>query len=251
MSSVSEAKIHTQNVDYNVDGKTYQGYLAYDDAIKEKRPGILIVHEWWGVNDYPKKRAEQIAQLGYIAFAADMYGKGIVAKSPDEAGKLAGTVRKDPSQMRKLINAALQLLKENPKVDPSNVAAMGYCFGGTVALELARSGADIKGVCTFHATLDTKAPEDAKNIKAKILVCTGADDKAVPPEQRQAFQKEMDAAGVDWEMNIYSGAVHSFTNPASGNDPSKGVAYNEKADKRSWEAMKAFYSEIFGKIKNK
>jgi dienelactone hydrolase len=249
MSSVSEAKIHTQNVDYNVDGKTYQGYLAYDDAIKGKKPGILIVHEWWGLNDYPKKRAEQIAQLGYVAFAADMYGKGIVAKSPEEAGKLAGTVRKDPSQMRKLINAALRLLKENQNVDPSNVAAMGYCFGGTVALELARSGADIKGVCTFHATLDTKTPEDAKNIKAKVLVCTGADDKAVPPEQRQAFQKELDAAGVDWEMNIYSGAVHSFTNPASGNDPSKGVAYNEKADKRSWEAMKTFYSEIFGKTK--
>lgn len=247
MAVNTEAKIHTENVEYTVDGKTYQGYLAYDDAQKDKKPGVLIIHEWWGLNDYPKKRAEQVASLGYVAFAADMYGKGVIAKSAEEAGKLAGSVRQDPVKMRRLVNEALKVLKSNQHVDPSKTAAMGYCFGGTVALELARSGADIKGVCTFHATLDTKNPQDAKNIKARILVNTGADDKAVPPEQRLNFQKEMDQAKVNWEMILYSGAVHSFTNPASGNDPSKGAAYNEIADKRSWEAMKNFYTEIFSK----
>ncbi|HEX2869140.1 MAG TPA: dienelactone hydrolase family protein [Ignavibacteriales bacterium] len=241
----TEAKIVTRSVDYESDGVKLQGYLAYDDAQKGKRPAVLIVHEWWGLNDYPKKRAEMIAKLGYVAFAADMYGKGVIAKTPEEAGKLASQFRQDRMLTRKRITAALDVLKKYDFVDDSKIAAIGYCFGGMVALELARSGADIKGVVGFHTSLDTPRPDDAKNIKAKILICTGANDKSVPPEMRQAFQKEMDSGGVDWQMNIYSGAVHSFTNPASGNDPSRGVAYNANADRRSWDAMKLFFREIF------
>lgn len=240
-----EAKIRTQAVDYESDGVKLQGYLAYDDAQKGKRPAVLIVHEWWGLNDYPKKRAEQIAKLGYVAFAADIYGKGVIAKTPEEAGKLASQFRNDRMLARKRVTAALDVLKKYDFVDAGKIAAIGYCFGGMVALELARSGADIKGVVGFHTSLDTPRPDDARNIKAKILICTGANDKSVPPDMRQAFQKEMDNAGVDWQMNIYSGAVHSFTNPASGNDPSKGVAYNANADRRSFEAMKLFFNEIF------
>lgn len=241
----TEAKIITRPVDYESDGVKLQGYLAYDDAQKGKRPAVLIVHEWWGLNDYPKKRAEQIAKLGYVAFAADMYGKGVVAKTPEEAQKLASQFRQDRMLTRKRITAAFDVLKKFDFVDDNKIAAIGYCFGGMVALELARSGADIKGVVGFHTSLDTPRPDDARNIKGKILICTGANDKSVPPEMRQAFQQEMDNAGVDWQMNIYSGAVHAFTNPASGSDPSKGVAYNANADRRSWAAMKLFFDEIF------
>ncbi|MGE5401016.1 MAG: dienelactone hydrolase family protein [Ignavibacteriales bacterium] len=241
----TNAKIHKETVDYKSDGVALQGYLVYDDAVKDKRPGILIVHEWWGLNDYPKMRAEQLAKLGYVAFAADMYGKGVTAKTPDEAGKLAAPFRNDRSLTRKRITVALDILRKNPHVDQGKIAAIGYCFGGMVALELARSGADIKGVAGFHTALDTPTPADAKKIKGKILVMIGADDKAVPPDQRQAFQKEMEQGGVDWQMNLYGGAVHAFTNPAAGNDPSKGMAYNANADKRSWEAMKTFFQEIF------
>lgn len=244
MNSI-EAKIRTQTVDYESDGVKLQGYLAYDDALKGKRPGVLIVHEWWGLNDYPKKRAEQIAKLGYVAFAADLYGQGVIAKTPEEAGKYASQFRNDRMLTRKRITAALNVFKKNEFLDTGKIAAIGYCFGGMVALELARSGADIKGVVGFHTSLDTQRPDDARNIKGKILICTGANDKSVPPEMRQAFQQEMDNAGVDWQMNIYSGAVHAFTNPNSGNDPSKGVAYNANADRRSWEAMKLFFQEIF------
>ena len=240
-----EAKIRTQTVDYQSDGVKLQGFLAYDDAQKAKRPAVLVVHEWWGLNDYPKKRAEQLAKLGYVAFAADIYGKGVVAKTPEEAGKLASQFSKDRLLTRKRVAAALDVLKKNDLVDASKIAAIGYCFGGMVALELARSGADIKGVVGFHALLDTPRPDDERNIKGKILILTGANDKAVPPEMRQAFQKEMDNAGVDWQMNIYSGAVHAFTNPASGNDPTTNVAYNANADRSSFEAMKLFFKEIF------
>ncbi|MGE5431327.1 MAG: dienelactone hydrolase family protein [Syntrophomonadaceae bacterium] len=240
-----EAKIRTQTVDYESDGVKLQGYLAYDDAQKGKRPAVLIVHEWWGLNDYPKKRAEQIAKLGYVAFAADIYGKGVVAKTPDEAGKLASQFRNDRTLARKRVTAALEVLKKYDFVDAGKIAAIGYCFGGMVALELARSGADIKGVVGFHTSLDTPRPDDAKNIKGKILICTGANDKSVPPDMRLQFQKEMDNAGIDWQMNIYSGAVHAFTNPNSGNNPSTNLAYNANADRRSWEAMKLFFQEIF------
>ncbi|MGE5456750.1 MAG: dienelactone hydrolase family protein [Methanococcaceae archaeon] len=239
------AKIHKEYKEYTEGGTKFKGYLVYDDAAKGKRPGVLIIHEWWGLNDYPKMRAEEIAKLGYVAFAADVYGNGKVAATQDEAGKLAGELRKDNELLRKRVAAGLDVLKHDSHVDASKISSIGYCFGGAAALELARSGADVKGTCVFHGNLKTANPNDAKNIKGKILILTGGDDNFIPPGEREDFQKEMNNAKVDWQMNIYSGAVHSFTNPKSGNDPSKGIAYNEKADKRSWEAMKSFFNEVF------
>ncbi|MDD5772692.1 MAG: dienelactone hydrolase family protein [bacterium] len=238
------AKLHTEVIEYKHGDTVLEGYLAYDDSIKGKRPGILVVHEWWGLNKYIRGRAEQLAKLGYIAFAIDMYGKGVIAKDANEAGAFAGIYRSDRKLMQARANAGLEVLKMNKLTDTDKVAAIGYCFGGTTVLELARSGALLSGVVSFHGGLDTPSYE-AKNIKAKVLVLHGGDDPNVKPEHMASFQEEMRKSGVDWQVYIYGGAVHSFTNPDSGNDPSKGVAYNEKADKRSWEAMKLFFAEIF------
>jgi len=240
----AQAAIRTEKVEYRHGGVVFEGYLAYDDAVQGKRPGVLVVHEWYGLNDYAKGRARQLAELGYVALAADMYGGGKVATTADEAGALAGALRKDRPLLRTRAAAALDALGKSPLVDPARLAAIGYCFGGGTVLELARSGAELQGVVSFHGNLDTPDPADARNIKCKVLVCHGANDPLVTPEQVLAFQKEMRDAGVDWQMNLYGGAVHSFTNPASGSDPSKGVAYNAEADRRSWEAMKSFFGEI-------
>ena len=246
LASNARAALRTEYVEYKEGGTTLEGYLAYDDAVKGPRPGVLVVHEWWGLNDYAKKRADQLAGLGYVAFAADIYGKGVRPKTPQEAGALASKFRgQDRSLMRARARAALDVLKKNPLVDPKRVAAIGYCFGGTVALELARSGADVAGTVSFHGGLDTPNPADAKNIKGKVLALAGADDPYVKAEQRLAFEDEMRKAGVDWYLTVYSGAVHGFTNPENGTDNSKGSAYNEKADRRSWQAMKDFFAEIF------
>lgn len=239
-------ELRTEAVQYTHNGTVLEGYLAYDDAIEGKRPGVLVVHEWWGLTPYIKGRAEQLAGLGYIAFAIDMYGKGKTASTAEEAGALAGTYNKDRALMRSRAQAGLEVLRKHALTDPGRIAAIGYCFGGTTALELARSGAELAGVVSFHGGLSTPNPGDAANIKGKVLALHGADDPFVDAGQVAAFQEEMRKAGVDWQMVLYGGAVHSFTNPASGNDPSKGVAYNERADRRSWEAMKLFFKEIFG-----
>jgi len=239
------AEIRTEAVEYKQGDAVLEGYLAYDDAVKGKRPGVLIVHEWMGVNPYVKKRAEQLARLGYIAFAADIYGKGVRPKNSDEAAAESKKYKTDRQLMRARVNAGLALLKNHKLADTKRTAAIGYCFGGTTVLELARSGADVNGIVSFHGGLDSLNPNDAKNIKGKVLALHGGDDPFVPAEQVAAFQDEMRKAGVDWNMVIYGGAVHSFTNPDAGNDNSKGAAYNEKADKRSWEDMKQFFSEIF------
>jgi dienelactone hydrolase len=242
------AALRTETIVYRQGGQEFKGYLAYDDAVEGPRPAVLIIHEWWGLNDYIKTRAQQLASLGYLAFAADMYGNGFSTKDPKEAGAMAGKLRTgDRILLRKRANAGLNELMNNPMTDKNRVAAIGYCFGGTTVLELARSGADIAGVVSFHGTLDTPNPADAQNIKAHVLVLNGADDPNVPASQISAFQDDMRKAKVDWQMISYGGAVHSFTNPASGSDPSKGVAYNELADKRSWEHMKLFFTEIFKK----
>lgn len=239
------AKIKTETVPYRDGDTVLEGYLAYDDATTGPRPGVLVVHEWWGLNDYPKHRAEQLAQLGYIAFACDIYGKGVVATNPDSARAMAGKFWGDRALLRRRAQAGLDVLLKQKNVDTKRVAAIGYCFGGLTVLELARSGANVAGVVSFHGVLNTPNPDDAKNIKGKVLVLHGGDDPNVPPEQVQAFMKEMHDAGVDWQFVAYGGAVHAFTNPAAGNDPSKGAAYNASADKRSWEAMQAFFKEIF------
>ena len=239
--------VRTETVEYKLGDVTMIGYVAWDDAIQGQRPGVLVVHEWYGLNDYAKSRARQLAQLGYVAFAVDMYGNGLSATDAAEAGRLASALRNGRPLMRARAQAALETLRKNPLCDPKRIAAIGYCFGGGVALELARSGADLAGVVSFHGNLDTPNPDDAKNIRAKVLVLHGADDPHVNAAQVANFQQEMRNANVDWQMISYGGAVHSFTNPAAGNDPSRGVAYNAAADRRSWEAMRTFFDEIFKK----
>ncbi|HRY43736.1 MAG TPA: dienelactone hydrolase family protein [Thermoanaerobaculia bacterium] len=237
------AAVKTATVEYLDGDQTCEGFLAWDDAVKGKRPGVVVVHEWMGLGDYAKERARQLAALGYVALAADIYGKGIRAKDAAEAGRLAGRFKGDLPLLRSRARAALDTLAKDPRTDASRLFAIGYCFGGTTALELARSGAPVAGVVSFHGGLATKDPADAKNVQGRVLVLHGAADPYVPPAEVAAFQKEMDDAKVDWQMVFYAGAVHSFTNPAAGNDSSKGAAYDARADRRSWEAMKAFLAE--------
>ena len=239
------AAIQTKTVEYKQGDTTLEGFVAYDDAIKGPRPGILVVHQWLGLTDYEKHRAEMLAQLGYVAFCADIYGKGVRPQNTQEAGAQAGKYKSDRQLLRARVNAGLEALRQQPLVDPKRIAAIGYCFGGTTVIELARSGADVAGVVSFHGGLDSPTPADGKNIKCKVLVCHGADDPFEKPEDLAAFENEMRDAKVDWQLIKYGGAVHSFTQPMAGNDNSKGAAYNEKADKRSWEAMKQFLAEIF------
>ncbi|MBW4633089.1 MAG: dienelactone hydrolase family protein [Iphinoe sp. HA4291-MV1] len=239
------AVIQTKVIEYKQGNTVLEGYLAYDDAIGGRRPGVLVVHEWNGLQDYVKKRTQQLAELGYVAFAADIYGKGIRPKNPKESAAQASIYRKDRQLMRARAKAGLEVLQKNALTDTKRIAAIGYCFGGGTVLEVARSGANIAGVVSFHGNLDTPNLNDAKNIKAKVLVLHGANDPLVPTEQVKAFEKEMQQANVNWQLIPYPGAVHGFTNPEAGNDSSKGVAYNESADKQSWEAMKQFFAKIF------
>jgi dienelactone hydrolase len=234
-------------ITYNHGDTVLEGYLVYEESVKDKRPGVIIIHEWMGLSEYEKMRARQIAELGYVAFAADIYGKGVRPKNADEAAQLAGKFRSDRNLLRERGQAALSVLQNHPLIDPERIATMGYCFGGGASLELARSGAPIRGAISFHGNLDTPNPDDAKNIKGSILVLHGADDPMVPMEQVIAFQEEMRSANVDWQMIFYGNTVHSFTNPKSGNNPESGVAYNPISERRSFEAMKAFFNEIFAK----
>jgi dienelactone hydrolase len=240
-----QAEVRTERIEYRHGDTLLEGYLAYDDTMTGKRPGVLVVHEWWGLNDYAKQRTEQLARLGYVAFALDMYGKGKVTTDPKVAGEWAGTLRDDLPLGRARAAAGLAVLKSRPQVDPARIAAIGYCFGGTVVLEMARGGADLKGVASFHGGLATPNPADARNIKGKVLVLHGADDPFESSAEIAAFQEEMRQAKVDWQMVYYGGAVHSFTNRESGKAGIKGVGYNEAADHRSWLAMRDFFNELF------
>jgi dienelactone hydrolase len=222
-----------------------EGWQAYDDAKQGKRPAVLVIHQWTGISDHEKERAHRLAELGYNVLVADVYGKG-VRPQPPEAGKEAGKYKSNRTLLRKRVNDALAVLAKDPRTDASKMGAMGFCFGGTAALELARSGANVKGVVTFHGGLDSPNPADGKRIKGKILALHGADDPFVPPKDVAAFEQEMKGAGVDYKLVQYPGAVHSFTQKSAGNDNSKGAAYNEAADKASWEEMKAFFAEVLG-----
>jgi dienelactone hydrolase len=240
------AEIRTETVIYQAGQVQAHGFLVYDDSVSGKRPGVVVVPEWWGLNDYPKTRAKMLASLGYVALAADIYGDGKNTTDPKQAGTWAGEMRAgDRKELRARIAAALDRLKRDPRVDAARTAAIGYCFGGGAVLELARSGADVTGVVSFHGNLDTAIPASPGEVKARVLVCHGANDPHEPPAQVQAFQDEMRNAKADWQMNIYSGAEHGFTNPANADSHLPGVAYNKEADQRSWRAMQDFFQEIF------
>jgi dienelactone hydrolase len=245
MAMSARSEIVFKPVEYKQADTVLEGLSVYDDALQGKRPAVLVVHQWKGLGVYEKKRAEMLAQLGYNAFAVDIYGKGVRPQTPQEAGAEAGKYKNDRTLLRARIRAGLDLLMNHELTDPKRVAAIGYCFGGTTVLELARSGAEITGVVSFHGGLSTPNPSDAKNIECKVLALHGADDPNVPPKEVAAFEEEMRQGGVDWQLMAYGGAVHSFTDWNAGNDNSKGAAYNEHADRRSWEAMKQFFPEVF------
>jgi dienelactone hydrolase len=240
----ASAEITGESVSYKHGDVVLEGYVAYNDANDGKRPGVLVVHEWTGLGDYTRSRCHQLAELGYVAFAVDMYGKGIRPQTTQEAAEQAGKYRSDRQLMRERVNAGLDELRRNPMCDTSRIAAIGYCFGGGTVLELARSGSHVEGVVSFHGNLDTPDPGDAENIRSQVLVCHGADDPHVPWDQVVDFHDEMSNAGVDYRLIAYGGAVHSFTNPKSGDDPSTGVAYDADADRRSWAHMQLFFDEV-------
>lgn len=246
MASTSAATVRMETYPYGKGDVRLVGQVAWDEAIKGPRPAVLVVHEWWGLNNFAKDRAKALASMGYLALAADIYGEGFETNDPSRARELAGKFREgDRALLRERVGSALAALKAHPLADKGRVAAIGYCFGGTAVLELARSGAELNGVVSFHGGLARQVPASAGGIKAKVLVLHGADDPSVPPADVQSFQEEMRKSGADWQMVAYGGAVHTFTNPAAGNDPSRGSAYNEKAALRSWEHMKDFFAEIF------
>jgi dienelactone hydrolase len=235
----------TKPVEYAHDSVTLEGYIACNEELTMPLPAVLVVHEWRGLNDYAKKRAEQIAGLGYLGFAVDMYGKGVLAKDADEAGRLMTPFVNDRQLCRSRIRAALDVITKLRHVDTNRIAVIGYCFGGLVALELARSGANLRAVATFHANLSSANPADAKNIKAKVLACHGGDDPLVPMSQVESFMQEMRNAKVDWQLVVFGNTVHSFTFPGAGNNPAGGLAYNADSDRRSWEYLILWLTEAF------
>jgi dienelactone hydrolase len=244
-ANFANAAIKTEKVNYKEGSQTLEGFVAYDDSKIGPMPAIIIVHDWMGPGDYTQMRAKQLAELGYYAFAADIYGKGNYPKNQDEAAKIAGKFKDgDRKLLQARGKAAFDYVAKQKQVNKDKISAMGYCFGGTSVLEMGRSGLPLKGILTFHGGLSNPNPADAKNIKAKLLIMHGALDPFVKPEEVASFKKELDDNKIDYQLIMYSGAVHSFTLPHAGNDPSKGQAYNAEADKRSFQAMKDFLTEI-------
>ncbi len=250
LTTAATAVIKTERIEYKHGETVLEGVMAYDDSIMEKRPGVLVCHEWWGCNEYAESRAKQLAELGYVAFALDMYGKGKTTTKGDEAGAWLGKLMQDPKAMRERAGAGLKILAESPRVNATKLAVIGYCMGGTIALELARSGLshteNLRAVVPFHASVIAATDAaDNKNIKGSILVCHGQADDFVKPEQIVAFHKQMSDAKIDYEFISFGGAVHAFTNPAADGSFSPSVKHDPKADKRSWGAMRSFLSERF------
>ncbi|MEW6313997.1 MAG: dienelactone hydrolase family protein [Pseudomonadota bacterium] len=244
------AAVQGKEVSYSANGVTMRGWLAYDDAVKGKRPAVLVVHEWWGHNAYARKRAEMLAGLGYVALALDMYGDGKQAHHPGDAGKFAGELAQNKPLARARFEAAMQLLRSQTNVDGGRLAAIGYCFGGTVVLEMARAGEDLKAVASFHGGLDTDTPAQAGKVKARVMSFTGADDPLIPAAQVEAFKAEMDKAGVSYQAVVYPGAKHSFTNPDAdeyGKKFNMPLAYSAEADKDSWAQTQVFLADALQK----
>ena len=235
--------MQTEEIEYQADGMRAVGYLALPDG-SDARPGVLVSHEGPGIDDHAKGRARRLAdELGYVAFALDYIGDGQRLSNLQDTMARLGPLMSDPLKIRRLGQAGLDILTAQPRVDTSRLAAIGYCFGGTMSLELARGGAPLRTVVGFHSGLSTARPEDASNITGKVLVCIGTEDPLVPPEQRTAFETEMRAGAVDWRMNLYGGAAHSFTNPDAGALGVPGIEYHEPTDRRSWAAMLDLFAE--------
>ena len=242
------AEIVTEEINYELGNTTLTGFMAYDDSINEKTPGILVVHEWWGHNEYVRERAKQLAELGYTAFALDMYGDGKLATHPDDAKAFMTQALDDKQIATARFQSAMELLQQQETVDAKKISAIGYCFGGGVVLNMARQGMDLDSVVSFHGSLAPYSPAQPGNVKAKILVLNGADDPFVSSDAIDEFKKEMNMAEADYEFVNYPGAVHSFTNPGAtevGEKHGMPLAYSEQADKQSWEAMKALFAGLY------
>ncbi|MGD9852006.1 MAG: dienelactone hydrolase family protein [Nitrospirales bacterium] len=245
VSAQVEAKIQLQSILYQHGEAKLEGVLAWDDSIKSKRPGILIVHEWWGLNDYVRTRAEQLAGLGYVAFAVDMYGKGKVTDHGDQASQWAKEVTGNLSVWQARALEGLKVLEAHPQVDPQKLGAIGYCFGGATVMQLVYGGAPVKGIVSFHGSLPIPPASQSINSSAKILIAHGEADPFLTPEHIGNFKTFLDQSRLDWHMVIYGGAQHSFTNPSASQYGMKGVQYQEQADRRSWKHMQVFFDEIF------
>jgi dienelactone hydrolase len=242
-ATTARSEVQTKTVIYQHNSNEFHGYLAWDDSSQDRRPGVLVVHEWWGLNDYARERARQLAELGYVAFAADMYGEGKTVDHPQEAGQMAAQVRANVGEWRARAAEALSVLKSQPNCSPDRVAVIGYCFGGSTALQLAYSGADLDAVVTFHAALPPPTPAEARQIKPRLLINHGADDPFIPTQAVDAFRNVLNEAKVPYEFVSYPGARHSFTVRSADAVGSDGMKYNESADKQSWEKMKSLLGE--------
>jgi len=247
-TAAAHATVQGKEVSYNANGTTLKGYIAYDDAVKGKRPGVLVIHEWWGHNEYARRRARMLAEQGYTALAVDMYGDGKQAHHPDDAGKFASEVSKNAVLAKARFDAAYDLISKEETVDAGKIGAIGYCFGGTVALNMARIGEPLKVVVSFHGGLGTDAPAEAGKVKARIASFTGEDDPFIPAAQVAAFRQEMDKAGTNYKVVTYPGAKHAFTNPEAdkfGQEFKLPLAYNAAADKASWDEGLTFMANAF------
>jgi dienelactone hydrolase len=249
-SAAAQAAVVGKDVSYQANGTTLRGYIAYDDAIKGKRPGVIVVHEWWGQNEYARKRARMLAELGYTAMAIDMYGDGKVVDNPDDAGKLAGAVYKDMATAKARFEAGMDVLRKQETADAGEIAAYGYCFGGGIARGMARMGEDLKGVASFHGSLGTDSPVQPGKIKGRIISFSGDADPMIAADKVAVFKKEMEAAGVNYRVVVYPGAKHAFSNPEAtelGKKFNIPIAYDAEADKDSWRQATEFLREVFAK----
>ena len=244
-SAVVEARVQHKVIPYSHGGVRLEGVLAWDDAREGKRPGILVVHEWWGQNDYIRTRAEQLAALGYVALAVDMYGKGKVTTHADEARQWMQQTTANVEMWQARASVGLRVLQADPHVDSARLAAIGYCFGGATVMQMVYGGAPLKGIVSFHGSLPLPPASQVINNPAKILIAHGADDSFLTQDHISEFSKALEKAELDWHMVIYGGAQHSFTNPLADQYGMKGIRYQERADRRSWEHMKLFFHELF------
>jgi dienelactone hydrolase len=243
----AEAAVQSKTVTYKHGDLECRGYLAWDDGLEGQRPGVLVVHEWWGLNEYARQRVVQLAKSGYIAFAADMYGEGKTVQHPTDAGKMAAQVRMNVDDWRKRAQAALDVLKSQPQCDSGKLAAIGYCFGGSTALQLAYTGADLKAVVSFHGALPTATADEAKQVKAHVLICHGGADSFIPDDAIKSFRTALDRAKVKYDFVAYPGVRHSFTVPNADSHGIDGLKYDKKADEDSWKRMQSLFKSKLGK----